>query len=161
MQASLSNQSTAPARKQPEPRRMAQVIDMAITPNGQPEYLSYAPTPHLAADRTNQCYRAFLDRLGFKPEDDPDAKEVRLRFIKDVRAHICVPETMFLRKEDNPPAFEALVQGFLSAYGSKYWDSRFREHLVVSDPSKGFLHPRDSVRMNSRYVLASKYLVLR
>ncbi|MCJ1242878.1 hypothetical protein MMC30_000074 [Trapelia coarctata] len=59
---------------------------------------------------------------------------------------------MLLRKEDNPPAFDALVQGFLTAYGSVYWGSWSRDHLVVSDPSKGFLHPRDSRRENSRLV---------
>ena len=130
---------------------------MPITSHEQAEYLHYAPTPHLASDRNKHVYRTYLDRLGFKPEDDPDATQVRPNFIKDLRSHVCVPETMLLRKEDNPPVFKALVQGFLAAYGPDYWGRQARGHLVVSDPLKGFLHPRDSQRPNSRCVPVPYY----
>jgi len=143
--------STPPTATHPKPGGMDQTTDMQVTPHKRPEYLDYAPTPHSATDRSSYCYRACLDRLGFKPEDEHDATEVRLQFIRDLRSHICVPETMLLRKEDNPAAFEALLHGFLTTYGPVYWGSNSRNHLVVSDPSKGFLHPRDSRRVNSRW----------
>ncbi|MCJ1404676.1 hypothetical protein MMC11_007902 [Xylographa trunciseda] len=116
-----------------------------------PAFLDYEPKPFLPEDLKNYCYRTYLDRLGFKKWDDPDANEVRLQFIRDLKAHVYVPETTYLCKEDNPPAFHALIFGFFEKYGERYW-GREREHLAEKDPVKGFLYPRDALREDSRLI---------
>ena len=120
-------------------------------------YLEYSPKPSLHGDSKNYCYRTYLDRLGFDTWDDPVALETRLQFIRDLKAHVCVPETTYLRKEDNPAAFNALVFGFFEKHGDRYWGME-RGHLAEKDPLKGFLYPRDALRENSRYDI-SLYLI--
>ncbi|MCJ1414318.1 hypothetical protein MMC32_000644 [Xylographa parallela] len=117
----------------------------------RPAYLDYEPKPFLHTDSKNYCYRTYLDRLGFNIWDDPVALEARLQFIRDLKAHVCVPETTYLRKDDNPAAFNALIFGFFGRYGDRYWGME-REHLAEKDPLKGFLYPRDALRENSRLV---------
>ena len=119
----------------------------------RPAYLDYEPKPFLHTDSKNYCYRTYLDRLGFNIWDDPVALEARLQFIRDLKAHVCVPETTYLRKDDNPAAFNALIFGFFGRYGDRYWGME-REHLAETDPLKGFLYPRDALRENSRYELS-------
>ncbi|MCJ1394070.1 hypothetical protein MMC18_006948 [Xylographa bjoerkii] len=119
--------------------------------SNRPTYLEYEPKPFLHADSKNYCYRTYLDRLGFNTWDDPIALEARLQFIRDLKSHVCVPETTYLRKEDNPPAFNALIFGFFEKYGDRYWGME-RKHLAEKDPLKGFLYPRDALRENSRLI---------
>ncbi|MCJ1437563.1 hypothetical protein MMC27_006950 [Xylographa pallens] len=114
-------------------------------------YLDYEPKPFLHTDSKIYCYRTYLDKLGFNIWDDPVALEARLQFIRDLKAHVCVPETTYLRKDDNPAAFNALIFGFFGRYGDRYWGVG-REHLAEKDPLKGFLYPRDALRENSRLV---------
>ncbi|MCJ1380304.1 hypothetical protein MMC17_003407 [Xylographa soralifera] len=133
---------------QPTPARSAVANE---EPSVRPAYLSYEPKPFLHTDSKNHCYRTYLDRLGFNTWDDPIALEARLQFIRDLKAHVCVPETTYLRKDDNPAAFNALIFGFVGKYGDRYWGME-REHLAEKDPLKGFLYPRDALRENSRLI---------
>ncbi|MCJ1479059.1 hypothetical protein MMC13_007743 [Lambiella insularis] len=113
-------------------------------------YLDYNPSPFDKADARRQNYKSYLDRLGFDHWDIEIALEARLQFIGDLRAHLCVPETVHLRKSDNPAAFHALINGFLLEHGTKYFGETERDHLAEKDPQKGFLYPRDAQRENSR-----------
>ena len=122
-------------------------------PSVRPAYFDYEPKPLLHVDSKNYCYRTYLDRLGFNTWDNPIALEARLQFIRDLKAHVCVPETTYLRKDDNPAAFNALIFGFFGRYGDRYWGVE-RDHLAEKDPLKGFLYPRDALRENSRYDLS-------
>ena len=133
---------------------------MAPKSDDRPAYLDYKPETFAASDRNAQCYRTYLDKLGFKEETY--TKNIRLNFVRELRAHVCAPETMYMRKEDNPAAFAALIRGFLQKYGRKYWgtDRTARNHLEITDISRGFLYPRDANREESRYDLYESQRVL-
>ena len=146
-----SHQQAAPTSSQPESTTV--IANIAPEPDERPAYLDYKPEPYLATDRNSQCYRTYLDKLGFKK--DEYSEDIRRTFVKDLRAHVCAPETMYMRREDNPAAFAALIKGFLQKHGHKYWGTN-RTHLAVTDISKGFSYPRDADREGSRYDLKRK-----
>lgn len=116
----------------------------------RPAYLDYEPRTFIKGDTKHFTYRSCFDRLGFDHWDNETALEARLQFIRDLRAHLCVPETRCLRRKDNPAAFRALILGFLEKHGQMYFGKANRAHLAEKDPRKGFLYPRDAQRDGSR-----------
>lgn len=135
-------------------------INVSTESASRPAYFDYSPMapPH---EGKGVCYRTCLDRLGMKQ----DAMNARIQFVQDVKEHTQEPECLFLRKEDNAPAFVELISGFLRKRGSYYWGTGNRDHLMEQDISKGFLYPRDAERPNSRwaplsYVIFTYSLIL-
>jgi hypothetical protein len=110
-------------------------------------YESYAPGTYQSSSPST---KTFLDKLGFKPKSVKAAADARHRFEKDIRAYVCTPIWQYLRKEDNAPAFSALINGFLEKHGTYYWGMENRDHLAEPDPSKGYLCPRDYRREDSQ-----------
>ena len=147
-----SYQQETPSSSQPETTNV--MANTAQNTDDRPAYLDYKPEPFVATDKNSQCYRTYLDKLGFKA--DEYTEDIRRNFVRELRAHVCAPETMYMRKEDNPAAFAALIRGFLEKHGQKYWGAN-RNHLEVTDISKGLLYPRDADREGSRYDLIRKY----
>jgi hypothetical protein len=113
-----------------------------------PSYLDYDPQPYKC--RKGQTWDLFLDKLGFRYESGKSSEESPRSSLKaDISAFLSCHLTQYLRRGDNSPAFDMLVQGFLKEYGSKWWGEDDREHLAKTHPMRGFLFPRDAERKDS------------
>ena len=109
------------------------------------EFLDYAPQ----ARNHLYNYDHYLDRLGFGT--GKDAHHMWATFTNNLRNYVKSSGSEHIRKTGDKQAYEMMIKQFLSEYGTTYWGSSKRVHLVEKDPSKGVLYPRDTERKNSTY----------
>ena len=108
-------------------------------------YLYYSPRPPNPTPFGN--YTECLYKLGFKQEEAEMGANHEL--IKDLKAYLEGTAYFYLRKYDNPAAFETLVLEFLEKHGPRYWGHSQRQRLEEKEPCKGYLYPRDVQRGES------------
>ncbi len=109
------------------------------------EFLDYAPQ---AGNRVYN-YDHYLDWLGFGTGED--AHYMRTTFTENLRNYVKSSGFEHIRKTGNKQAYKMMIKRFLSEHGTTYWGSLERVHLVEKDPSKGFLYPRDTKCIKSKY----------